>query len=431
MVARIKRTSSLSKTLNYNEKKVQRGVAENIMAVNFAKDLENMNFHDKLRFLQRQASLRESVKVNSVHITLNFHPTDQLDNTKLMEIAGRYMTMIGFGDQPYLVYRHNDAGHPHIHIATTNIRSDGSKIEMNNIGKDASEPARKFIELKYGLVKAAGSKVRPDELKPVSAHAVEYGKGETRQAIANVLNYVLPTYRYTSLPELNTVLRLYNVMADRGPDGSRIHKNNGLLYRVLDEGGKPIGVPIKSSNMPGKPTLAFLEKKFSKNRNIDSFEHRRRVRLAVDIILRRNPKFSLEDLRKALVKDGIYMALRTNSLGTIYGITYVDTHYKTVFNGSDLGRDYSANGIQARCKPKMAPPDKTFQQRKVIPKGWELVKTKMNDPPLNYCVLSHGIGQTVALLFQTWLEPVPGQVEYIPYQWRIGKRKKRRRGLSP
>ena len=35
--------------------------------------------------------------------------------------------------------------------------------------------------------------------------------------------------------------------------------------------------------------------------------------------------------------------------GIIYGITYIDHHTKCVFNGSHLGKQYSANGIQQRC----------------------------------------------------------------------------------
>ncbi len=76
MVARIKRTQSLSRSLNYNEKKVQSGVAECIQAVNYPKDLEGLNFYDKLHRLEHQAELNERVKANNVHISLNFHESD-------------------------------------------------------------------------------------------------------------------------------------------------------------------------------------------------------------------------------------------------------------------------------------------------------------------------------------------------------------------
>ena len=76
MVARIKSTQSLSRSLNYNEKKVQARIAECIQAVNYPKDLEQLNFHDKLHRLEHQASLNERVAANSVHISLNFHEGD-------------------------------------------------------------------------------------------------------------------------------------------------------------------------------------------------------------------------------------------------------------------------------------------------------------------------------------------------------------------
>ncbi|WP_370583478.1 relaxase/mobilization nuclease domain-containing protein [Pedobacter sp. ASV12] len=59
------------------------------------------------------------------HISLNFEASEKIDNTKMQQIAIAYMELIGFGDQPYLVYRHNDIAHQHTHIATTSIQRDG------------------------------------------------------------------------------------------------------------------------------------------------------------------------------------------------------------------------------------------------------------------------------------------------------------------
>src|SRR3954447_14688562 len=176
MVARIKRTQSLSRSLNYNEKKVQLGVAECIQAVNYPKDLDQLNFYDKLHRLEHQAKLNERVIANSVHISLNFHESDFLNKEKLSAIAETYLKEIGFEKQPYLIYRHFDAGHPHIHIVSTNIRRDGSKIEMNNIGRNQSETARKAIELKFGLTQAEGRGQKQENGLKVSAQKVQYGK---------------------------------------------------------------------------------------------------------------------------------------------------------------------------------------------------------------------------------------------------------------
>jgi hypothetical protein len=186
------------------------------------------------------------------------------------KIADAYMKRIGFGAQPYIVYRHNDAGHPHIHILTTNIRPDGTRINtLNKAGVFVSEPARQEVEREFGLVRASGRRpVEPDQPKTHEPQKVVYGSTETRRAITSVLDAILGKQQYTSLAELNAILRKYNVMADQGGEGSRIRQNGGLVYRILDDQGKKVGVPIKASNINGKPTLKFLKERFAYNASL-------------------------------------------------------------------------------------------------------------------------------------------------------------------
>src|SRR5690606_17343273 len=129
-----------------------------------------------------------------------------------------------------------------------------------------SEAARKAIEETFGLVKAQQRKQVSYKLKPVNATKVQYGKSATKRAIQNVLEHVLDKYKYNSLPQLNAILNQYNITADRGHENSRVFQNRGLLYKVLDSQGNPIGVPIKSSLFYNKPTLKNLEKRFSANK---------------------------------------------------------------------------------------------------------------------------------------------------------------------
>src|SRR6266536_1628108 len=282
---------------------------------------------------------------NSVHISLNFDPSEKLNETTLKNIADTYM---GLGDQPYLVYQHFDLGHPHIHIVTTNIQRDGCRIKSHNIGRNQSEKARKEIELSYGLVRAESHQQKEAyQLKVVNALRVQYGRSETKRAITNILDGVLSNYKYTSLPELNSVLKLYNVMADRGSDDSRIYKNKGLVYRVLDEKGNKVGVPIKASDIYNKPGLKFLVEKFQQNESLRQ-TYRQRIKNAVDLAFIKRTIKSIDELIKVLQKEKIQLALRENNKGIIYGLTYIDHEKKCVFNGSDLGKSYSANAIQQR-----------------------------------------------------------------------------------
>ena len=257
------------------------------------------------------------------------------------------MNQIGFGEQPYLVYRHDDAGHPHIHIVSTNIQWTGNRISMHNLGRNQSEKARKKIESEFGLVRAEDKKRRKaSDLVPVNVYKAIYGKTETRQAISHVLGVVINQYRFSSLPELNAILRLYNVTADPGQKGSRINNNRGLTYRILDEQESKIGIPLKASAFFMKPTLKMLESKYAENEALKE-PHKRRAITMIEWSLVKNTG-SLNKFIDDLARDGINVVLRQNIEDIIYGITYVDIKAKCVFNGSDLGKGYSAKGVLER-----------------------------------------------------------------------------------
>ena len=70
---------------------------------------------------------------------------------------------------------------------------------------------------------------------------------------------------------------------------------------------------------------------------------------AIDFALLKRSNQSLPTLMKSLQKENIDTVLRQNNDGIIYGITYVDHKTRCVFNGSHLGKQYSANAILHRC----------------------------------------------------------------------------------
>jgi len=356
MVARIVKASSLTRSLNYNEQKVQQKCAELIHAENYPKDLEHLSFHDRLHRLKHQASLNQRVTANSVHISLNFDPAEKLDKELLRAISQSYMEQIGFGDQPYLVYQHHDAGHPHVHILTTNITGEGKRIDMNNIGRTLSEKARQNIDREFKLISPENKKLQQAVIQKqmdetwswndLRLPKVRYGKTPTKAAVQKVVAYVMNEYKYTSLPEFNAVLRLYNIVADRGEKESLMYKNGGLVYRVLDDEGNKIGTPIKASEFYNKPTLKNLEKKFSVNEEL-RIPRARHIKLQVDWAINRHA--NLANVIADLHKESISVLARQNSEGRIYGMTYIDLKNHVVFNGSDLGKEYSANAIMERC----------------------------------------------------------------------------------
>lgn len=341
MVAKVISGKNIRGLLNYNENKVSEGVAQCIAASRFGCDPLMLTFSDKLNRFRKLTALNPKVRTNAIHISLNFDVNEKLTNEQLHTIASDYMTRIGFGEQPYLVYRHTDAAHPHVHIITTNVQSDGKRIDIHNIGRNQSEKARKEIEVVYGLVRAE-SKKKKREIEPVQIEKAVYGKSETKRSISNIVRMVTRSYKYTSLPELNAVLRQFNVIADRGEEGSQMHSKKGLLYRLLDEKGKKIGVPIKASSIYGKPILVNLEKQFKLNEALRK-PFRDGLKTTIDQVLKK--PLSKDAFVKTLANKGVFVLFRENDEGRIYGITFVDNKNRVVFNGSDLGKAFGAKAI--------------------------------------------------------------------------------------
>jgi len=347
MVAKITIPKSIEAVLNYNEKKVQKGAAKCLHAANYLSEAKNMNFFQKLNGFEMLNNLNSRATTKTIHISLNFDPSEKLSNDKLIEVANVYMEKIGFGQQPFLVYKHQDAGHPHIHIVSTTIKEDGSRINTHNIGRNQSEKARKEIEQQYDLIKAERQQqlMKPG-IKALDAQKTVYGKSETKRSISNVVGAVFSQYKFTSLPEFNAALKQFNVVADRGKEEGRIYKNRGLVYRILDSDGNKVGVPIKASSIGCKPILDNLEKKFTAN-EVAREPLKQRTKNTIDECLQLSSG-SMKNLVTTLKQKNIYTVLRQNAEGRLYGITFVDNQNKVVFNGSDLGKGYSAAALQTR-----------------------------------------------------------------------------------
>ncbi|WP_342647385.1 relaxase/mobilization nuclease domain-containing protein [Mucilaginibacter sp. CSA2-8R] len=344
MVAKIKTGRSILGAINYNEHKVRLGKAELILAQGYLKDPSDLSFSDKLHRLTDLTKRNQRTLVNALHVSLNFAVGENLDKDTLQQIADEYMEGLGFGRQPYLVYQHYDAGHPHLHLVSTNIKPNGERISFHLLANRASERSRKQVELNYGLVKAEDQRQAEKIAGKLSLEPIVYGKSETKRAITNVISGVIRNYKFTSLAEFNAVLNQYNVLADRGAKDTRIYDKNGLVYWALDANGNKIGVPIKASSIYGKPTLQTLTDRFRLN-EIMRKPLKPSLITALDHSLQNHPaRLKFEHSLKA---QGIDAVIRKNPKGMIYGLTFIDHNTGGVFKGSDLGKRYSASNLAA------------------------------------------------------------------------------------
>jgi hypothetical protein len=187
-------------------------------------------------------------------------------------------------------------------------------------------------------------------------------------------------------------------------------------------------VPVKASDFFGKPTLKNLREKFGPNETARA-PHKGRLRTTIDLALLDGRK-DLAGLMESLRLSGIDMVIRQNAGGLVYGITYVDHVKKTVFNGSDLGKGYSAKAMLERCaqggtnegKNNIGETEK-LEQGKAAQVGWHSVK-----PDQHFA--GEGKNITGLRLLETLLEP-EHQPEVMDWQLKRKRKKKKRQRLSP
>jgi len=351
-------------TLGYNEEKLEAGEARCLDAGNFAKDVKDLTWEDKLYHFTRLTSLNEKIIKPGLHISLNFHPTDKLSDKLLVQISREYLEKMGFGRQPYLIYCHTDVAHPHAHLATTYVQKDGKKINVPKRQYYYSLQICREMEQKYSLAEP-GKRDRQQDMtrQPVT---IQYGKVPTMPALSNVVDKVVGVYKYTSLEEANAVFRLFNAEAYRGKEDSRLYARRGLIYRVLDERGKPTGSKIKASQFDSKPTLAKLEKQFQINRTETRRpEYAQHIQAAVDWALLQR-KLDMTGLQKALQGQRITMVWMKDKKNGEQELFYVDHQTRAVFSARQLGERYHGKGLEQRCAPPLTPEQLQAQEQKRI-----------------------------------------------------------------
>lgn len=169
MIASQKIGKSFLGALNYNLKKLyhpdQNKRAE-LLDSSFA-SIDSRVIQQELRLIK---SLKPNLSRYVYHTSLNFSIEDELDNNKLLSIANDYLKESGYTNNHYMIFRHHDAPHPHIHLLVNRISFDGTVVSDSNNFKRSEDIIRK-LERKYNL-----RAVQPS--KETSLKAVKIGEIE-------------------------------------------------------------------------------------------------------------------------------------------------------------------------------------------------------------------------------------------------------------
>jgi putative mobilization protein len=337
MIAKISATENLGGALGYNFKKVEKGEASILLAAELYQSKEGCYTMEEV-FVDMEALIPKKYRTKKTvfHCSLNPHPNEKVSDETLTQIAKEYMEALGYGKQPYIVFKHNDIAREHIHIVSLRVNCKGRKIN-DKFEKRRSKQITDALERKFNLIPS--SKV--SEQAVTETPKVKIGKGNIKEQVASTLRMVLKHYRFCSLGELNAVLFAYNLAVEEVKTEFRGKKYDGLVYVPTDNKGNKISTPIHALDIGRGVGYTAVQNRMQKSKS-EVKPLITAVRRKILEVIRTSP--DTEDrLRQSLEEQGLRVAIRKNESGRIYGITFIDDEGGIALNGSRLGKGYAAN----------------------------------------------------------------------------------------
>jgi hypothetical protein len=337
MIAKISATENLGGALGYNFKKVEKGEANILLAAELYQSKEGRyTMKDVLADMEALVPKKCRTKKAVFHCSLNPHPDEKLSDERLTQIAKEYMEALGYGKQPYIVFKHNDIAREHIHIVSLRVDGEGRKIN-DKFEKRRSKKITDALEKRFGLIPS--SKIT--EKAVAETPKVNVGKGNIKEQVTSTLRMVLKHYRFCSLGELNAVLSKYNLAVEEVKTEFRGKKYDGLVYVPTADKSNKVSTPIHASDIGRGVGYTVILNRIQKSKQtvkplIPT------IRNKVLQTMRTSPKTE-EELRQRLEEQSLRVFIRKNESGRIYGITFIDDKEGVALNGSRLGKGYAAN----------------------------------------------------------------------------------------
>lgn len=341
MVAKISHGASLYGALAYNHDKVATGTAGILSGSRMISDRLGLPSEDiclALLSFENYLLANRNTEKPVLHISLSPAPEDRLTDGQLAELADRYIQKMGYGNQPYIVYKHADTHNAHIHIVSVCVDEQGKKIS------DAYEHRRsmaacRVLETDFGLRNGADTEKRNPkaELKKVDASLED-----VRHQIGNTLKAVLESFRFQTFWEYSAQLSTLNIKAKQVRGEYDGIPYTGIIYSATDDSGKVVSPPFKSSRFGKRFGNERLEKRMLMNLK-DFKEGKWAPSILADIARALQQADSRKRFVELLRQSRIDVVFRENRQGRIYGITFIDHNRREVFNGSRMGKEFSAN----------------------------------------------------------------------------------------
>ena len=362
MVAKISSNTSLFGTLLYNKNKIDKAEASLLSSKNVYEKADGLfSMQTTLKSFEPYLAANKRTERPIFHVSINPSPKDNLSDESYREIADRYMEDMGYGNQPYVVFKHTDISRTHLHIVSVRVDKTGKKLDSNFENMRSMKICRK-IEKEYALHPATKQE---EQGYAIPMKPLNYKEGDVKRQVGNIAKAMLRNFSFQSMGEYRTLLEKMNVTVEEIKGTKNGKPYHGLVYSVLTDDSKTmkkekIGTPFKSSLFGKSINLKTIEQHFQKSKHqIEKTRTRESLRPTIAKAIQQSQ--SLDEFTLLLNEQNIEPVFRKTEEGRIYGVTFIDYNNRCVLNGSRIGKEFSANVFEEKFKNQIQA-EITFEQ---------------------------------------------------------------------
>lgn len=184
---------------------------------------EGVRLKDKASIVQSfitQSKMRPKISKPVAHISLDFSTQDKsrLTDQFMIDIAQKYLEKMRYQETQYIIVRHFDTEHPHLHLIINRIDNNGKRISDK---KEKLRNTKVCMELtkRYGLYIASGK----ENVKEHRLREPDKTKYEIYQALQSAIPKCL------NWEELKAALRKSGITTELRKNGNT-DKIQGVLF---------------------------------------------------------------------------------------------------------------------------------------------------------------------------------------------------------
>ena len=223
--------------LAYNEKKVREGVGYVIDS-----NIEHSTSVEMTQEFNLIRELRPNLGKAVLHVSLNLPHSDYLDDKTFVSVGCDYLMKMGFDNNQFIMYRHTDTEHEHIHIIANRVRYSGRLTSDSNI-KRRNRKILDDLEKKYGLTQIVGN---TNTQKSLTQKEIEKTlrtgnvpiKLVLQDKIGSVVSRAADTAQFITLLQKQNISPRFNVSKTTGRVSGISFKYQGVVYKGSTLGKK-------------------------------------------------------------------------------------------------------------------------------------------------------------------------------------------------